>query len=410
MLDRRDPADEEREDAEQERAEERHCERRRQEQAGHRRAVESPGDEPAATPDATRRPRRPRARRPRRAGPAARRGRVPASGEEGERARPRERRGGRRGKASDSAEQRLRPACAEVSDYADEKHSVARQAPRQPRHKGDATMTTEVTSRARPGVPARSSRESILSFPVLDREPGRVGRRLASAARRGPPRLDVSLWRAARLRGDRRSLDSLRVCSSRVSSCTSTASRTTTRRLIGFLARHRSGGLTDASLVGSIMAGGVVLPIVAGVALAGRRRSPGTGASRRFLLLRARGRVRVLSRDDARHPSAPPGGPPARDAARERELPVRPHRRVDRRLLRHRAARSRRASRTALRGSPSGPLRRSSPVFVAFARMYRGMHHPLDVVGRRGHRRRGAACARARQPRGAAGRGARAAG
>ena len=35
---------------------------------------------------------------------------------------------------------------------------------------------------------------------------------------------------------------------------------------IRFLARHRSSGLTDASLVGSIMAGGVVLPIVAGVA------------------------------------------------------------------------------------------------------------------------------------------------
>ena len=36
---------------------------------------------------------------------------------------------------------------------------------------------------------------------------------------------------------------------------------------VGFLARHRSRGLTDASLVGSIIAGGVVLPIVAGVAL-----------------------------------------------------------------------------------------------------------------------------------------------
>ena len=33
-------------------------------------------------------------------------------------------------------------------------------------------MTTEITSRARSGVPARSSRESILSFPVLDEEPG----------------------------------------------------------------------------------------------------------------------------------------------------------------------------------------------------------------------------------------------
>jgi hypothetical protein len=36
--------------------------------------------------------------------------------------------------------------------------------------------------------------------------------------------------------------------------------------LVSFLARHRSTELTDASLVGSIIAGGVVLPIVAGVA------------------------------------------------------------------------------------------------------------------------------------------------
>ena len=34
---------------------------------------------------------------------------------------------------------------------------------------------------------------------------------------------------------------------------------------VRFLARHRSDGLTDASLIGSIMAGGVVLPIVVGV-------------------------------------------------------------------------------------------------------------------------------------------------
>ena len=48
-------------------------------------------------------------------------------------------------------------------------------------------MTTEVTSRARPGVAARSSRESILSFPVLDEEPGRVGRRLAALPGEGHP-------------------------------------------------------------------------------------------------------------------------------------------------------------------------------------------------------------------------------
>ena len=36
-------------------------------------------------------------------------------------------------------------------------------------------------------------------------------------------------------------------------------------RFVRSLARPRSGGLTDASLIGSIIAGGVVLPIVAGV-------------------------------------------------------------------------------------------------------------------------------------------------
>ena len=48
-------------------------------------------------------------------------------------------------------------------------------------------MTTEINSQARSGLPVRTSRRPDLAFPLLDREPGKIGRRLAALPREGHP-------------------------------------------------------------------------------------------------------------------------------------------------------------------------------------------------------------------------------
>ena len=49
-------------------------------------------------------------------------------------------------------------------------------------------MTTEITSQARTrACPPARSRRSILAFPLLDQEPGRLGRRLAALPGEGHP-------------------------------------------------------------------------------------------------------------------------------------------------------------------------------------------------------------------------------
>ena len=104
-----------------------------------------------------------------------------------------------------------------------------------------------------------------------------------------------------------------------------------------WLAAHRTPARTHASLIGSIIAGGVVLPIVVGV-IALRLRHPAQVADRGLRRLRARRRVGHLPAHDARHPRAPAPRRPARGPARQRQLPVRSHGGVDRRLRRARAA------------------------------------------------------------------------
>ena len=240
-------------------------------------------------------------------------------------------------------------------------------------------MTTEITSPTRAGLTARTSRASILSFPVLDHEPGNVGRRLAALPGEGHP-----VWTY---------LCGVLLAFTTIAGLSILCGLIVTRLVlhvhgaphdddafVSFLARHRSAGLTDASLVGSVIAGGVVLPIVAGIALvvfavARHWRLAG------FLLLTLAVESGVLPRDHARHPPAPAGGLPTRAASRRRQLPVRPYGRVDRDLRRHRAAASRRASRAAPARIAVWTVAALVTVFVAFARMYRGMHHPLDVVG-----------------------------
>src|SRR6476620_4493163 len=109
------------------------------------------------------------------------------------------------------------------------------------------------------GAPAPSC-----AAPVLDEEPNAVGRRLAAIVGPGHPvrtfltgvglsflliaglsiLLGLLVTRVILQDGGIDSAD---------------------ESLVSFMSHHRSGGLTDASLIGSIMAGGVVLPIIVGV-------------------------------------------------------------------------------------------------------------------------------------------------
>ena len=119
---------------------------------------------------------------------------------------------------------------------------------------------------------------SALDVPVLDKEPGPLGRGLAALPGDGHP-----VWTY---------VCGILIAFVAIASLSIVAGLVVTQvllrvhgvagddeSLVRFLARHRSGGLTDASLVGSIMAGGVVLPIVVAVGARWSRASPSTGGS-----------------------------------------------------------------------------------------------------------------------------------
>lgn len=146
-----------------------------------------------------------------------------------------------------------------------------------------------------------------------------------------------------------------------------------------WLSHHRSSGLTDASLIGSIIAGGVVLPIVAGLsalAAAVMRQWRVAGFFVFVLALESavyRSTTLVVHRDR-----------PA--VHRLEQLPV------DASYFSgHTAAAIAVYCGTALlltsrivnRGARAAiwTVAVCIPVYVALARMYRGMHHPLDVLG-----------------------------
>ena len=118
--------------------------------------------------DAGRRPRRPRARRPRWAGPER-------LGEAAYQRAARKVTSAAARATSEVSEERHRidrpafvPACAEVSDSPG-RETLASPGTRRrrPLDNRDATMTTSHLS-TRADLPRRTSRESILSFPVLD--------------------------------------------------------------------------------------------------------------------------------------------------------------------------------------------------------------------------------------------------
>jgi membrane-associated phospholipid phosphatase len=149
--------------------------------------------------------------------------------------------------------------------------------------------------------------------------------------------------------------------------------------LVRFLSHHRSGGLTDASLVGSILAGGVVLPIIVGgcgvlAALFKQWRlgaflifalAVESGAYRATTLLVHRQRPQVHRLEDLPANASYPSGHTAASIAVYCGLAL---------LLTSRI--SRLAPRVLI-----WAIAAAIPVYVAFARMYRGMHHPLDIAG-----------------------------
>jgi membrane-associated phospholipid phosphatase len=149
--------------------------------------------------------------------------------------------------------------------------------------------------------------------------------------------------------------------------------------LVRFLSHHRSGGLTDASLIGSILAGGVVLPIIVGVclvlaALFKQWRLAAflifalaveSGAYRATTLLVHRHRPQVHRLEGLPANASYPSGHTAASIAVYCGFAL---------LLTSRI--SGLAPRVLI-----WAVAAAIPVYVAFARMYRGMHHPLDVAG-----------------------------
>jgi len=148
---------------------------------------------------------------------------------------------------------------------------------------------------------------------------------------------------------------------------------------VGFLVRHRTGGLTEASLIGSIIAGGVVLPIVAGIgalgaAFARRWRLAGffvfalaieSASYRTTTLVVHRDRPPVHRLENLPVNASYPSGHTAAAIAVYCGLAL---------LLTSRLTRPwQRISIWA--------VAISIPIYVALSRMYRGMHHPLDCLG-----------------------------
>jgi membrane-associated phospholipid phosphatase len=149
--------------------------------------------------------------------------------------------------------------------------------------------------------------------------------------------------------------------------------------LVGFLARHRSSTLTEASLIGSIMAGGVVLPIIAGIAavtaaVTKHWRLAGfllfalaieSGSYRATTLVIHRHRPQVHRLENLPVNASYPSGHTAASIAVYGGIAL---------LLTSRI--SNLTARICI-----WTVAALIPVYVAFSRMYRGMHHPLDIGG-----------------------------
>jgi membrane-associated phospholipid phosphatase len=151
------------------------------------------------------------------------------------------------------------------------------------------------------------------------------------------------------------------------------------RRFEGWLAAHRTPSRTEASLIGSIMAGGVVLPIIVatiGVACAALRKwrvaafavfglIVESASYRATTLVVHENRPRVVRLESLPVNASYPSGHTAASIAVYGGLVL---------LL------TSRITNPAVR-SFAWIVAIAIPVFVGLSRMYRGMHYPLDVVG-----------------------------
>lgn len=214
--------------------------------------------------------------------------------------------------------------------------------------------------------------------PVLDRGAGATGRRLALLPGAGRP---VATFVAGVL-GSWAAIAALSIALGIVVTHAILRSHGVAHddeRLVAFLARHRSKGLTDASLVGSMIAGGVVLPIVAGVyviAMAILRRwrlaafvpcalLVESGSYRATTLAVHRHRPEVPRLEQLPVNASYPSGHTAASIAVYGGLAL--------------LATSRLSSRPAR--ALVWLVAALIPVYVAGSRLYRGMHHPIDVAG-----------------------------
>lgn len=236
------------------------------------------------------------------------------------------------------------------------------------------TITRAKYSRTR----ADAERDATLAFPVLDKEPGRVGRRLATMLGAGHP-----VWTYA---------CGILIAFAVIASLSIAVGLLVTtallhihgvaggdESLVRYLAHHRSSELTEASFVGSFMAGGIALPIIAGiaalVALVGKHWRLGafllfalaveSGSYRATTLVVHRHRPQVHRLEKLPVDASYPSGHTAASIAIYCGIAL--------------LVTSRITNRTAQ--VAIWLVAALIPVFVAFSRMYRGMHHPLDVAG-----------------------------
>ena len=208
--------------------------------------------------------------------------------------------------------------------------------------------------------------------PVLDGEPNAVGRRLAAIVGPGHPVRAFAAGVALSFVAIAGMSILLGLLVTRVI-LRDGGIDSADESLVLFLSHHRSVGLTDASLIGSILAGGVVLPIIVGVcgvvaALFKQWRlalAVESGAYRATTLVVHRHRPPVHRLEDLPANASYPSGHTAASIVVYGGLAL---------LFTSRI--SRLAPRVLI-----WAVAAAIPVYVAFARMYRGMHHPLDVVG-----------------------------
>jgi membrane-associated phospholipid phosphatase len=239
----------------------------------------------------------------------------------------------------------------------------------------ETAAVSEVTPSHGRGAVAVQPRFAV---PVIDEEPNSVGRSLAAIAGRAHPVRTfvagvvlsfVAIAGLSILLGIL--VTHVIVATGGVNSAD--------ERLVNVLSRHRSGWLTDMSLLGSIIAGGVVLPIVAAVwamvaALFRQWRLAAfipvalaieSGAYRATTLAVHRDRPPVHRLEALPANASYPSGHTAASIAVYCGVAL---------LLTSRISNA--GARVAV-----WALAAAIPVYVAFARMYRGMHHPLDVLG-----------------------------